>query len=191
MNSARRSCIVAIFVLGVLQAPTAVARQDRPQGQVPAPASVPEDVREQHEELLRVRGEVVELLFRVFAENPELEKRRVAFEALQEKTMAALDAETARRRARMAEIESLYNAAVASDDATGLDALRREGREIRRALDATAAEARRQPAVAKEAEAFSADLRARLVALNPDALRLITRDDQLVALLGAAMLAGR
>jgi hypothetical protein len=138
------------------------------------PSALPQDAQQQNAEAYRMRMQVMEMLHRVLS-NPDVRERQETFVAALNKAMVALEPETTRRKARMVELESQHDRG-ATD---GAEALLQEGREILRALRATEARALREPSMANDVATFAADLRARLMEIDPDMTQLVARDNEL------------
>ena len=157
----------------------------------PDPAALREAVPPQFTEISRVQAVLLQLLSRAFALNPGLHDLRRAFAEAQESAMVALDPATTGRLARMAELQRAHDDVAARDESPDVAALLDEGRQLRIALAATAAEARRQPAVAQAADALLAALRAQfaeLDAIDPETVRLVSESDRLIDLISVIAL---
>jgi hypothetical protein len=154
--------------------PTVVHGQSRDQ--------VPEAIREHYAEI--VRAQVVLLaLPRLFQEHPELEAQRAAFEEALVETMVGLDPDTTGRLARLGELQSQHSRAVSGGEPAEPDTALAEGRRLRDALLATAAEARGQSPVAAAAGPLVDGLRARLNELeeiDPETRELVSEGELLI-----------
>jgi len=179
----RLSVLVATAVMA-LQASPAIGQKPPD----PAPGgpwqALPPEYRERAERRERLFG----LLTSVFQENPELRDRLEALQRAHLETMQALDPETARRRARMSELEDGYTRAVLADETGGVRALVREGIALRRALETTLAEAARQPDLERRLQAFRAEVVASLTKLDPNASSLMERENVLDAVVAEGVL---
>jgi len=184
MSRRLRVLLPCLCALAAFQA-AAVRAQDQP-SQPPVPDEIAAITRAQ----IIIMG----LIGRAFTEDADLRARLDAFEEAQERAMVARNPQTAQRLARMAELEALHDQAVSTSGAPDANALLAEGRTLRDALRATAAEVRTDPSVAGAADALLAALRPHFGDLNdvdPDLGALVARDDLLLELLSVARLVSR
>lgn len=183
MSKAAPGLVLLATAVMALQAP-ALGQKPPESGMAGLWQALPQEYRERAERRQRLYG----LLSRAFEENAGL---RDSLEALQQtflQTMQALDPETARRRARMRELEDAYTRAVLADDADGERALVREGVALRIALETTLAEATRRPVFEQRLEAFRSEVLASLTKLDPDASSLMEWEEVLDAVLSEGVL---
>lgn len=179
----QRFVLVATAVMALQVSP--VIGQKPPD---PAPGGLWQALPPEYRERAERRERVLGLLASVFRENPELRDRLEALQGAYLETMQALDPETARRRARMSELEDAYTRAVVADDAGGVRAMVREGLALRSALETTLAEATGRPDLEQRLEAFRAEVLAALTKLDPDASSLMEWEEVLDAVLAEGVL---
>jgi len=132
---------------------------------------------EHYAQIMRAQAVLIELP-QMFQRDAELEALRQAFEEALVDAMADLDPQTAQRLARLLELE-----AQASTEGVDQGALLEEGRELRDELLATAAQARRRPAVAAAAEPFNDALKVsveNLDGIDADTLSIVTEGNLLI-----------
>lgn len=172
MRTSRRASILLIVAVGAICAPTAY-------GQEPAQidSATAEAIRDRAEEFARAWLHVDTLLGRVFDENPALKERLDELAAAYLDVMAELDPETARRRARFRELETAYTDAVMADDGARVQAVLREGADLRRALEATAAEAGRRQDLSRRVESLRTEVVAGVSQIDPAAVRFLAEQE--------------
>jgi hypothetical protein len=133
---------------------------------------------EQYAQIMRAQAVLIELP-QMFQRDAELEAQRAAFESALVAAMVALDPQTEQRLARLSELQTQAMAGAADQKS-----LLVEGRELRDALLATAAQARRQPSVAALAEPLIEALKStveELDSVDADTRRLVTEGDLLIS----------
>jgi hypothetical protein len=154
----------------------------------PRPALDPATLPPHFAEVTRLQVVLFELMTRAFAIDPRLDGLRATFEQARERAMVARDPQTTARRARLAEIERLYNEAMTRAQRPDVSALLREGLALQQSLEATAAAVRNEPAVAASADAYGRALRAAFTALemiDPVVVRRIVAIEDLAGLTSA------
>jgi hypothetical protein len=182
MNSLRRQLLSAACVFGVASGVT-VGAQDQSPPALDA-ATLPPHIAE----VTRAHSVLMQLIARSFAIDPRLDGLRVTFEQARDAAMLARDPQTARRIARLAEIETAYNQAMTSPGPPDVSALVREGLDLQQAVASTAEAVRSQPAVAEAADVYGRALRTAfttLESIDPDMVRRIVAIDELVDLVSA------
>jgi hypothetical protein len=100
----------------------------------------------------------------------------------------ALDPATSGRLERMAELQAMYDEIATTEDRPDVGALLDEGRQLRRQLQATAVQARKQPEVAAQASAFADALEARFRQIDPDSFEILARHEGWIEAVWAALL---
>ncbi len=180
-----RSSSALICAVAVSMAATA-GGQEQPPGE--NSESVRESVMLRYPEIIRAQQAVMSLLSRALSTDPGLDELRVEFEQAQAEAMVALDPLTTQRVERMAELQALYDQVVATEKTPDISTLLEEGRQLRKALQETAVQARRKPEVAKKADAFASALELRFQQIDPEAFALLAPYDGWVEAVWAALL---
>lgn len=173
-------CAVAMLAPGV-----ALAQRQPPGSDSGAGA---DDPMVKYAEVLRAQRALAGLLTEAFEVDPGLTELRAGFEKAQREAMVALDPETSSRLDRMSELRDLYHGAMETERAPDIASLLAEGRQLQRALQKTAVEARKQPAVAAKAGALAEALETRFRQIDPEAFQLLEAHDGWIEAVWAALL---
>ena len=139
-------------------------------------------------EVMRAQRVLTSLLSESLRLDPGLNKLREQFELTQREAMISLDPATTGRMQRMAELQTLYTDISATQQRPDVGALLNEGRQIQRQLQATAAEARKQPQVAAQATVFANALETRFRQIDPESFEMFSQHKGWIEAVWAALL---
>lgn len=160
--------------------------QDQPP---PADSEAPRlPIAMRYPEIMQAQRALMRLMSEAFRIDEGLHELRAEFEEAQRKAMEALDPQTTQRLERLSELQAMHDDIVANQEFPDVDALLAEGRQLRRALQATAAEARRRPEVAKRASTLASALEARFQQIDPESFQLLAQHDRWIEAVWAALL---
>ncbi len=127
-----------------------------------------------------------QLQVQAIQENSELEDRRSAIDDLVTAAIFEINPAAEAHMARLGELNEQATAAQQAQDMEALQSLMTEAMGLRSELDAAQAEAIQRPDVRAQIESFETDLMAVVVEIDPEAMSLETRLEELAEVLSAS-----